>query len=490
LLLVQFSDTSLVQMRTWQLQLSIPEGGLPMYRRIARVIAADIERGRLRLGERLPSTRVLADELGVNRNTVVAAFEELRHQGLIGGQTTSGTYVLDRASLRPEPDVLPAAPGFELPPALPRQRPVERKPGLLLLLGGVPDLRLLPHRELARAYRRAIEGSRGRRAVDYADPQGHIRLRLALGEMLSRTRGILAPPESICVVRGSQQGLYLAAQALLSPGDVVAVEAVGFPPAWQAMQLAGAELVPLPVDAEGLDISALEALLSQRRVRAVVTTPHHQYPTTVTLSPARRQRLLALAAQHRVVVLEDDYDHEFHYDGPSVLPLAAHDPAGVVVYIGTLSKSLAPGLRLGYVVARPEVIARLTDYRIYVDQQGDHVLEQAVAMLFEDGDVARHARKARRAYHARRDVLCAALHEHLPELQFTPPSGGMAVWARAPGVDTERWAERGLQAGVAFQSGSRLTFGGGPSEYVRLGFAACQEQELEQAARRLAICRG
>jgi GntR family transcriptional regulator/MocR family aminotransferase len=485
-------------MRSWHLALELASrsgelsADIPLYRRIARVIAADIERGRLRPGERLPASRVLAAELGVNRNTVVAAYDELRAHGLVGARTTSGTCVLARR--RPEREgadepALPREPGFDLPPALPRQRPVARTPGMLLLLGGVPDLRLLPHRELARAYRRALQGSRGRSAVDYADPQGHPRLREALGEMLSRTRGLRTPPDALCVVRGSQHGLYLAAQALLTPGDVVAVEAHGFPPAWQAAHLAGAELAPIPVDPDGLDTDVLEALCARRRVRAVIVTPHHQYPTTVTMSPTRRRRLLALAERHRMMVLEDDYDHEFHYDGPSVLPLASADPAGVVVYVGTLSKSLAPGLRLGYVVGHPEVVARIVDYRTFVDHQGDHVLEQAVAMLFEEGDLLRHARRARRAYLSRRDVLCEALREHLPELVFRPPSGGMAVWARAQGVDTEAWAARGLQAQVAFQSGSRLTFGGGPSEHVRLGFAACDEQELREAVRRMAATR-
>ncbi|MES2639505.1 MAG: PLP-dependent aminotransferase family protein [Myxococcota bacterium] len=475
-------------MRTWELSLDLShrDADLPVYRRIARLIAADIARGRLRPGEQLPSTRVLASELGVNRNTVVAAFEVLRTEEWITGKTTSGTYVADRVP-SPLPPVTPSArSAFDLPPLLSGQPPLARTAGLLLLLGGVPDLRFVPHRELARALGQSLRGARSRRLLDYADPQGNERLRVALCDLLARLRGIQAPPSAICVVRGSQQALYLAARALLSPGDVVAVEACGFPPTWQVLRLAGCEPVPIPVDAQGIDVDQLAAVCATRRVRAVVVTPHHHTPTTVTLSPARRTQLLALAAHHRMMVIEDDYDFDFHYDGPPVLPLAASDTAGVVVYVGTLSKTLAPGLRLGYLVGGPDVVSRISAYRTWVDQQGDQVLEHAVALLLEEGVVQRHVRRARRVYQARRDVLCNALREHLPELRFQVPAGGMAVWAQAPGVDTDRWVERALLGGVAMQAGRRFRFDGSASDHVRIGFAACNEAELLEAVGRLA----
>ncbi len=477
--------------RTWELALDVEPGPAdePVFRRIARVVARDIGRGRLRPGERLSSTRTLAESLGVNRNTVVAAFDELRRQGWVDGRSTRGTFVATTLPSAASQPVAPPEPGFDLPPEGPGQRPAARHPDVLLLLGGVPDLRLLPARELARAYGRALRGRLGRRAVDYGDPQGSERLRTQLAALGSRTRGLRATADGICVVRGSQQGLYLLAKTLISPGDVVAVEAVGYPPGWQAMRMAGAELAPIPVDRHGIDVDALEALCAVRRVRAVLVTPHHQYPTTVTLSPERRRRLLALAARLRILVIEDDYDFEYHYDGPPVLPLAADDPAAVVVYVATLSKTLAPGLRLGYVVAPPSVIRRVTDTRSWVDQQGDHVVEHAVAQLLEDGDLQRHTRRVRRIYLARRNTLVAALRERLPDLEVDPPSGGMAVWARAPGLDTTQWAARGRAAGVVFQAGGPLTFGGAPTSFLRLGFAACTEAELRTAVERLASTR-
>jgi GntR family transcriptional regulator/MocR family aminotransferase len=293
----------------------------------------------------------------------------------------------------------------------------------------------------------------------------------------------------VVVVRGSQMALDLVARLVLAPGDVVAVEAWGYRPAWEALARAGAELVPVPVDASGLDISALSRIAAQSksRVRAVYLTPHHQYPTTVTLGAARRLRLLELARAQRIALIEDDYDHEFHYDGRPVLPLASADSDGTVVYIGTLSKVLAPGVRIGYVVAPAPLVERLAALRQTVDRQGDHAVERAVAELLEDGEVQRHARRARRAYHARRDFLVERLGRELGEvLRFEVPSGGMALWARVDeNVNAARWVEQAVAAGVALYPARRFAFDGQARPFLRLGFAALDEKQLADAVRRL-----
>ena len=437
---------------SWQLAVQLGSSDQPLFQRIAIAIATDIERGRLRVGTRLASTRTLARQLGVNRNTVVAAYDELCAQGWIAIEAARGAFVTnarvassglagaDGTSTLKYPEEA----GFALPSdALDPDTRTGRPPGALVLLGGVPELRGAPRLPLARAYRAALSGHHARRLLDYAAPQGHVKLRDALAQLLSQVRGIAAPADAITVVRGSQHGLYLAARALLRPGDVVAVEHLGYRPAWRALELAGATLVPIPVDADGLDIEALEAAHAVQPLRAIYTTPHHQYPSTVTLSPERRARLLAFACRHRIVVLEDDYDFEFHYEGRPVLPLAAADRAGVVIYFGTMSKTLAPGLRLGYVVAPAAVTQQLVQYRRFVDTQGDAVLEHALATLLEEGEVQRHVRRAHALYRRRRDALCDALHRRLPQLVASPPRGGMAVWAQAPGIDTDAWVRRG-----------------------------------------------
>jgi GntR family transcriptional regulator/MocR family aminotransferase len=313
-------------------------------------------------------------------------------------------------------------------------------------------------------------------------------MREALSHMLATTRGVPATPSTVMVTRGSQQALDVTARALLAPGDLVAVEALGHRGAWTAFRLAGAQLVPVPVDGEGLSVAALAALVERQPIRAVYVTPHHQFPTTTVMSQTRRAELLSLAARHRLVILEDDYDHEFHYDGRPLLPLAASDRAGSVIYMGTLSKILAPGLRSGFVVAPEPTIERIVSFRVASDIQGDHVTECAIAELFEDGELARHVRRMRCTYMARRDALVAALKRVLGEaVRFQLPAGGMALWAGvAPEIDVERWAERSLARGVAFYGARMYDFEGRYQPFARLGFTFLDEDELREAARRMA----
>ena len=310
-------------MRGWEHTIAVDDAGRePVFLQIARALVEDVRRGRLRPGDLLPSSRALAATLRVHRNTVLAAYQELYAEGWITMEKARGTFV-SRELPEPRPrhfapsprSVMPARAGFELGAATVQvpYRPPPR--GTLLLAGGLPDVRLAPALELARAYRRALAtGSSGRALLDYGDPQGHVRLRSALAAMLSATRGLAADASSLLVTRGSQMALYLIARALFQPGDVVAIEALGYRPAWEAFRQAGARLVPLPVDAAGLDVDALAQLVGRERVRAVYVTPHHHYPTTATLAPGRRLRLLELARAARLAVIEDDYDHEFHYD--------------------------------------------------------------------------------------------------------------------------------------------------------------------------------
>jgi GntR family transcriptional regulator/MocR family aminotransferase len=472
----------------------------PLFVRIAAALAADITRGRLRPGQRLPGTRALAVSLGVHRSTTVAAYAELGAQGWTVTRPAGATLV---AASLPDRAPQPFAPGsrrgaqaartlgFDLPSAveLPGVEPREpAAPGTLALWGGVPDLRLLPADLLARALRRAVR-LRGRAILGYdGDRRGDPRLRRELAALLRATRGLACDPDQVFVTQGSQMALDLLARVLLRPGDVVAVEEIGYRPAWGAFGSRGAHLLPVAVDSEGLDVEALARQARGLPLRAVYVTPHHQYPTTVMLSPRRRLALLALAQERRFAIIEDDYDHEFHYDGRPVLPLASADRAGLVVYVGTVAKILAPGLRVGFLVGPPSLLQRLSRERMFADRQGVTVIEAAVAELLEDGEVARHVRRVRREYHHRRDVLVAALRRHLGNALTVPvPAGGLALWAQAaPGLDVARWQRRALQEGVHFQIAREFTFDGSALPFVRLGFAPCNQTELQTAVRRLA----
>ena len=504
---------------TWQLVLDVsdPDDRAPLFTRIAQAISRDIARGRLRPGQRLPGTRTLAASLGVNRNTVVAAIDELVAQGWVETRPAKGCFVRDIAARaeRPRPLArsLAPRPGMPASPAYPLSRPDAASragprpasgphwvPGAggapcdtpepavardaLVLAGGVPDPRLFPGDLLARAYRRIMK-HHAEAVLDYGDPHGYHRLRAALAEMLADTRGLATSPDEVFITRGSQMALWLIGRVLLRAGDRVAVESHGYVPGWNALRQSGATLCPVPVDSEGMDIGALETLIAGGPLRAVYLTPHHQYPTMATLSAARRLRLLALAKEHGFVVIEDDYDNEYHYEGRPVLPLASADTTGSVVYIGTLSKVLAPGLRIGYVAAPRPVLEHMAAERLLIDRQGDSPTEAAVAELLEDGEVQRHIRRTRRIYHDRRDALAEHLDTQLGHvLRFDVPRGGMAFWLHVDAaIDVDRWAASSQNRGVIFTPGRLVSFDGAPTPHIRIGYARVDQAEIAHAVR-------
>lgn len=474
-------------------QLSTDTEQGPLYAQIARAIAGDITAGRLPPGAKLPGSRSLAKTLSVHRNTINAALSELLAQGWVETRPARGVFVrvLDSAH-KPRRFAKGIGVRERVPERLavalraePREGRVGEPPprGVIDLRGGLPDYRLFPRALLAGAYRRAILSGKGD-LLDYGDARGHVRLRVALAEMLSDMRGLGATADDVLVTRGSQQAIWLAAHALLSPGDRVVVESFGYQPAWLALRGTGADLTAVPVDREGMSVDKLKAELRAGPIRAVYLTPHHQYPTTVSLSGARRLELLALAKLHRFVIIEDDYSFEFHYDGQPRLPMASADTEGSVVYVGALSKVLAPGLRLGYAVAPRPLLSRMAELRTLIDRQGDNVAEAAVADLMEEGEITRHIRKMRRVYHARRDHFAAALRSQFSEdeLSFEVPAGGMALWAKIPRkLSPEAWALRAEHQGVLFRPGSLMAWQNRKVPCLRLGFTRANESELSRA---------
>ncbi|MEO8701263.1 MAG: PLP-dependent aminotransferase family protein [Kofleriaceae bacterium] len=500
-------------MRKWELLTTAldPELEVPLFLQLANAIASDIRAGRLRPGDALPGTRVLAQQLGIHRNTALAGYQDLLEQGLVSTRSGGGTFIADppkrvittrasavsakravrkriatRAIETPRPDAVD--PSYALPPLLapPPMQPPD-PPGRYMLFRGVPDTRLLPVEVFARAYRRALK-HHGGKLLGYADPRGHVQLRDELVTMLAHARGVAAERASIMITRGSQQALFLVAQALLGPGDVVAVEELGNPAAWRALRHMGAELVPVPLDREGLDVDALAGLARRRKLRAVYVTPHHQFPTNAVMPAHRRAQLAALALAHDFAILEDDYDHEFHYEGTPLAPIAAGPARRNVIYLGSLSKVLAPGLRIGFVVAPPAVLDRLASIRAVCDMQGDAVAECAVAELFEDGELLRHVNRMRETYGRRRTELAAALAEHLDgALTFAIPDGGMAIWARvAPTIDLTAWSTASEARGVLFRGAGMFDFSGRTQPFLRIGFTYHDGRELAAAVRIMA----
>ncbi len=464
------------------------QAATPLVQQLSAALIGLCQQGLLPPGTKLPGTRTLAALLHVHRETVAAAFEELAAQGWLTLQPTRAAVVsrhlpeVSAQSLAPVSAGIAARAGFVFPPGPPA--PALARPPLLTLDEGSPDGRLAPLAALTRNYRRASQHLAAPAArLGYGDPNGVLRLRQQLARYLRTTRGLVAGPEHIFTTRGSIMGLHLLAQLVVAPGEAVVVAARGYQAAETIFQQAGAQLHRVGLDAQGVVADEVAALCQRQRVRLLYLTPHHHFPTTVTLSAPRRMQLLALAEAHDFIILEDDYDFDYHYDGSPILPLASADRHGRVLYVGSLSKALAPAIRLGYVVAPPDVIAALGPLRRLVDRQGDVLLEEAVAELLAEGEFARHLKRARRHYHQRRDLACQVLRTELAAwLTFTVPAGGLAIWGQFhPAVQLPHLAAHCRQLGLGLSDGAKYALGGTADGSLRLGFASLTPAEWAES---------
>ncbi|MGI4873064.1 MAG: PLP-dependent aminotransferase family protein [Janthinobacterium lividum] len=456
----------------------------PLAQQLSAALIGLLQQGLVPAGTRLPGTRTLAGLLHVHRETVATAFEELAAQGWLDIQPARAAVVsrhlpeVKAQPLAPVPAGIAAQAGFTFPRGAATSAPT--RPPALTLDEGSPDGRLAPLVALARNYRRASQHLAPPAArLGYGDPNGALRLRQQLAHYLRATRGVPAQPEHIFTTRGSIMGVQLLAQLVLAPGDVVVVAERSYQAAEAIFEQAGARLHRVGLDTQGLVVNEVAALCQRQRVRLLYLTPHHHFPTTVTLSAPRRMQLLALAEAHDFIILEDDYDFDYHYDGSPILPLASADRHGRVLYVGSLSKALAPALRLGYVVAPPDVIAALSPLRRLIDRQGDVLLEEAVAELLAEGEFTRHLKRARRHYHQRRDLACQVLREELAAwLTFTVPAGGLAIWGQfQPVVKLPQLVVYCRQLGLGMSDGTRYGGEGVSDGSLRLGFASLTPEE-------------
>jgi GntR family transcriptional regulator/MocR family aminotransferase len=290
----------------------------------------------------------------------------------------------------------------------------------------------------------------------------------------------------LIVTNGSQEALALVAQAFIKPGDSVIIERKGYPPAWRLFENLGARLIPISVDREGLCASEVADVMKKRRVKLIYTTPLHQYPTTVTLSPRRRQELIDLAENHRVPILEDDYDHEFHYLSPPPTPISAETFYGI--YVCSFSKILFPGARLGIIACNPDLKEHLSYQKYLVSRQTDCLSQLALARWIQEGGFERHLRRVRREYEKRYYFMLSQLEEirRENEIEWHSPSGGMSFW-----VDLKRnsrlIAEKAKQQGVLFQCENEMDYKKTDGSHLRIGFAGLNKNEIKDG---LTVLRG
>ncbi len=463
----------------------------PLCLQIANALTIEIKKGMIKPGTKLPGTRMLAGLLEVHRKTVVAAFDELDAQGWIETIPSKGTFV---SQMLPEVAPIdlkapqqkahfPAKTGYLLVPNLILDKPILANKGLLSINDGFPDERLAPIYSLNRAYRSIMKRSIHKHYLSYSDVQGNHMLRSVLSEYLNQSRGLQTSSENIFITRGSQMGIYLAIQVLISRGDVVVVGETNYSVADMGFRQAGARLVRVPVDDFGIDVDWIEEICRQQKIRVVFVTSHHHHPTTVTLRADRRIKLLSLAAAYRFAIIEDDYDYDFHYNSGPILPLASADKEGMVIYIGSLCKAIAPAIRVGYMVGPQNLIHEVSKLRRIIDRQGDPILEQAVAELFKEGDIKRHMKKALKTYYERRDVFCEILKEQLgSEIDFNIPDGGMAIWGKFDkNIKLPEVAAKALKKGLFISNGTIYNPENINLNATRMGFASLQPDEIEKA---------
>lgn len=282
--------------------------------------------------------------------------------------------------------------------------------------------------------------------------------------------------------------MFLSAHSLISPGDYVAVENPGYKPAWQAFEHSGARLLPIALDAEGIVIEELKAVLQSKKIiKAIYVTPHHQFPTTVTLSLTRRLELVSLSNQYGFTIIEDDYDNEFHFGQRPILPVSSFERLNNYVYIGTMSKIVAPALRIGFLASSRNLITKIAQLRRIIDVQGDNIMAQAILQLINDGHIKRHLRKATLYYKVKRDYFAQLIEEHLSDqVEFQIPEGGLAFWL-VPKVKTDLTKLHALllAKGIHIIPPEDFSFDK-PINGLRLGYASLSETKLEQGIKAIA----
>jgi GntR family transcriptional regulator/MocR family aminotransferase len=466
----------------------------PLARQLEDHLRELVLAGRLAPGEKLPATRELAASLGVGRNTVAAAYEALVGDGIFRARVGQGTFVAARGAAARRLGPVAVTRGFAWEGLLAaRTRRLAPSPASLrepreiavdFRAGGV-DPASAPELELRRAFSRAL-ARHGRELAAHRDPFGWPPLREAIARALVG-RGVDCGPQEVLVTSGAQQALDLVARCLVDPGDAVVLEQPGYFAAAWAFAAAGAHLVGVAVDGDGLRTDALARVLRSRRVKLINTTPAVQCPTGVALSDARRDELLALADAHQTPIVEDDYDAELRWGAPPVPALKTRDAAGQVIYVGTFSKALLPGLRIGYVVAPPRLLQRLAFARLASDFGANAVAQAALTELLASGDFERHVRRVRKLYAARLAALEAALAERLPDARFAHPAGGNALWLRLPPeADPEAVVAGLLEAGVAVGRGDLFGIDGEGRDCLHLGVAGIEVEHIAGGVERLA----
>lgn len=471
---------------------------MPLYAQIAAQVRQLIRGGALKLGDRLPPNRTLAERLGVNRSTVATAYDELLADGLIASRVGSGTYIVAVPATPLRDNAVSADSSAALTPLhwetmLPELRPEEwlanrdaaRRKDCVLFTHALPATELFPLDGFRRSVERVLRRD-GRNLLQLGASSGYEPLQQYLLQQLALV-GIRAEASEILLTSGCQQALDLLRQTLLQPGDEVVIENPTYPGALSLFCQPQYRPIGVPVGAHGLDLDALADVLRRRRPKLIYVVPTFHNPTGVTMDLAARRRLLELAAQYRVPIVEDEIYRDLRYDGAALPSLKALDRYGVVIYLNSFSKVGFPGLRVGWVVAPRLLIEHLHALRQRSDLHGNLLAQAAMADFAQHGLFQKHLQRCNRHYVQRRDVMLAALQRYFPrDASWTQPEGGMAVWVRLPEcVNSDELLAQAQPQGVYFTPGPRFYVGGGQAHTLRLSFTTTTPAQIETGVKSL-----
>ena len=477
-------------MRTPPIQIDV-DSAIPVYRQIADGVRAAAEAGRLRAGQRLPATRHLARRLGVNRQTVVAAYEQLAADGFVESHTGKGTFLVEAPRIEREPGAPAGGADTDWVASFSRAVDGPGVGGLLSVYqaahatdgisfaGSYPARDLMPVEAFAEAVAAALREA-GPDVLSYGPTAGHPPLRVLLAEQMAEA-GSRVDPDAIVVTNGAQQALELVFHAFLERGDPVILEEPTYTGALSVTGSIGARAVSVPVDEQGLRPDLLALALERHRPRLMYVQPSFHNPTTGVMSEERRRQVLDLAARHRCVVVEDDWASHLRFEGRDLPTLHALDGGARVIYLNTFSKKLLPGLRVGWIAAPPAVSERLLRLKQIRDCGTSPLLQAALHAFLRDGGLERHLTRVLPANRERRGAMLAALERHFPPgAVWTRPEGGLFLWVTLPRrFDGPALLLAAQQRGVRYSSGDLFHGAADGSHTLRLTYSAVTPQQIE-----------
>lgn len=411
---------------------------ISIFMQISNQLINAIQRGVLPFGIKLPGTRALSIILNVHRNTIIAAYDELFAQGWVESLPNKGTFVIGKNQEKPfqikdfEKNNLehyPKSTGFSFKTSNILDNPFEYSDCEYIFNDGVPDIRLTQIDHHSRIYSSILK--RKAHKIGQYNQDGSEFFKKNLSQFLNLSRGLPISKNNLLITRSTEMSIYIVSEILLSAGDVVLVGELSYFSVNMIFQKAGVKIQPISIDDEGINVEEVREACKKQKIRMLYLTPHHHYPTTVTLSAKRRLELLNLANEFSFIILEDDYDYDFHYDKSPILPLASADTNGMVIYIGSFGKSLVPGFRTGFIVAPENLMIEMRKYLGIIDRQGDVLMEHVLGEMIAEGEINRYLKKSLKTYQERRDYFVSLLEQNLGEyIDFQKPSGGLAVWMK------------------------------------------------------------